>query len=210
MERSSGASSHHGRVLGLLSNPSYAGAYVFGRYRGVKSISTDGQIQARVQTTADGLLAGLDPGASSRLHQLGRVLGKPADARAEPDQSIPNSVPAAPRAKAALSCRVCSLCGHCGRRLSPRYTGTEESIRSTNAPVGKQDTRYSSECVRIQADLIDQTVSDRVLEILRPEQVEIAFRAVKELERRSQAVDQQWRHADRAFGISSPIGSAAL
>src|ERR1044071_9739644 len=39
----------HGRVLGLLSNPSYAGAYVFGRYRGVKSISTEGQVQARVQ-----------------------------------------------------------------------------------------------------------------------------------------------------------------
>jgi hypothetical protein len=46
--------------------------------------------------------------------------------------------------------------------------------------------------VRIQADLVDQVVSDRVLEILRPEQVEIAFRAVNELERRSQAVDQQW------------------
>ncbi len=45
----------------------------------------------------------------------------------------------------------------------------------------------------IQADLVDQALSDRVLEILRPEQVEIALRAVKELERRSQAVDQQWR-----------------
>jgi excisionase family DNA binding protein len=47
--------------------------------------------------------------------------------------------------------------------------------------------------VRIQADLLDHAVSNRVLEILRPEQVEIALRAVKELERRGQAVDQQWR-----------------
>jgi hypothetical protein len=31
------------------------------------------------------------------------------------------------------------------------------------------------------------------LEILQPEQIESAFRAVQELERRSQAVDQQWR-----------------
>ena len=38
-----------------------------------------------------------------------------------------------------------------------------------------------------------RAISDRVLEILRPEQIEIALRAVKELERRSQAVDQQWR-----------------
>jgi excisionase family DNA binding protein len=41
--------------------------------------------------------------------------------------------------------------------------------------------------------LIDQAVSDRVLQILRPDQIEIALRAMKELERRSQAVDQQWR-----------------
>jgi hypothetical protein len=47
--------------------------------------------------------------------------------------------------------------------------------------------------VRIQADLLDQALSHRLLEILQPEQVEIALRAVKELERRSQAVDQQWR-----------------
>jgi hypothetical protein len=41
--------------------------------------------------------------------------------------------------------------------------------------------------------LVDQAISDRVLEILRPEQIEIAIRAVKELEHRSQAIDQQWR-----------------
>jgi DNA invertase Pin-like site-specific DNA recombinase len=39
----------HGRVPGLLSNPCYAGAYVFGRHRGVKSISTEGQIQSKFQ-----------------------------------------------------------------------------------------------------------------------------------------------------------------
>src|SRR6185436_14408912 len=57
----------------------------------------------------------------------------------------------------------------------------------------KEDARYAAECVTIQADLVDQALSQRVLEILRPEQVEIALRAVQELERRSQAVDHQWR-----------------
>src|SRR5438132_7537403 len=36
------------RVLALLNNPSYAGAYVFGRFRSSKSLSTDGQIQSRI------------------------------------------------------------------------------------------------------------------------------------------------------------------
>ena len=39
----------HGRVLGVLNNPCYAGAYVFGRHRCSKSLSTDGQLQSRVQ-----------------------------------------------------------------------------------------------------------------------------------------------------------------
>jgi hypothetical protein len=38
----------HSRVLALLNNPSYAGAYVFGRFRSTKSLSTDGQIQSRI------------------------------------------------------------------------------------------------------------------------------------------------------------------
>ena len=56
----------HGRVLGLLSNPCYAGAYVFGRYRGLKSISTDGQIQSKIQKQPIGswlvLIQGHHPG----------------------------------------------------------------------------------------------------------------------------------------------------
>jgi excisionase family DNA binding protein len=40
---------------------------------------------------------------------------------------------------------------------------------------------------------VDQAISHRILEILRPEQIEIALRAVQELERRGQAIDQQWR-----------------
>jgi excisionase family DNA binding protein len=85
------------------------------------------------------------------------------------------------------------LCGHCGRRLSPRYTGHGGIHPVYECTRRQTDTHYSSECVRIPAGLIDQAVSDRVLEILRPDQIEIALRAVKELERRSQALDQQWR-----------------
>src|SRR5579864_5720290 len=37
----------HGRVLGLLKNPSYAGRYVFGRYRYGREISPEGQVHPR-------------------------------------------------------------------------------------------------------------------------------------------------------------------
>jgi DNA invertase Pin-like site-specific DNA recombinase len=37
----------HGRVLGILKNPSYAGTYVFGRYRSIKEISAEGEVNIR-------------------------------------------------------------------------------------------------------------------------------------------------------------------
>jgi DNA invertase Pin-like site-specific DNA recombinase len=42
----------HGRVLGLLKNPSYAGMYVFGRYQYRREINTAGEIQKRMHATA--------------------------------------------------------------------------------------------------------------------------------------------------------------
>src|SRR5246500_754366 len=38
----------HGRVLGLLKNPSYAGMYVFGRYQYRREINAAGEIQKRM------------------------------------------------------------------------------------------------------------------------------------------------------------------
>jgi hypothetical protein len=48
-------------------------------------------------------------------------------------------------------------------------------------------------CVHIQAPLVDQAVSRRVLEVFQPEQVQIALEAVQALEARQAAVERQWR-----------------
>ena len=39
----------HERVIGMLKNPAYAGAYVFGRYQSRRTPSPDGQIHTKVQ-----------------------------------------------------------------------------------------------------------------------------------------------------------------
>ena len=182
----------HGRVLGMLSNPCYAGAYVFGRYRGAKSISTDGQIQSKVKKQPmDSWLVLIQqhhPGYLGWEEYLENQQMLEHNQTNGAEQLVSS---AAREGRALMQGLV--LCAHCGRRLSPRYTGNGGVYPIYECTRRKEDTRYSPQCVRIQADLIDQVICDRVLEILRPEQVEIALRAVKELERRSQAVDQQWR-----------------
>ncbi|MDP9179427.1 MAG: recombinase family protein [Gemmatimonadota bacterium] len=182
----------HGRVLGLLSNPSYAGAYVFGRYRGAKSISPEGQIRSRVQRLPiDSWLVLIQEHHPGYINWDDYLENQQMLEQNQTNQLEQCSSGAAREGRALLQGLL--LCGHCGRGLSPRYTGNGGIYPVYECTRRQTDTRYSAECVRIQADLMDKTVSDRVLEILRPEQVEIALRAVKELERRSQAVDQQWR-----------------
>src|SRR4051794_16463772 len=84
-----------------------------------------------------------------------------------------NNVPAAPHVRAALCCRDCFLCAHCGRKLAPRYTGNGGIHPVYECTRRQTDAHYSSDCARIQADLIDQKVGGRILEILRPDQIEI-------------------------------------
>ena len=42
----------HSRVLGMLKNPSYAGMYVFGRYRYRREINSEGEVQKRIHEVA--------------------------------------------------------------------------------------------------------------------------------------------------------------
>jgi hypothetical protein len=182
----------HGRVLGLLSNPCYAGAYVYGRRRSVKSISTDGVVQSKVQRQPiDSWLVLIQthhPGYIGWDEYLENQQMLAENQTNQPEHCLSG---AAREGRALLQGLL--VCGHCGRRLSPRYTGHGGIHPVYECTRRQTDTHYSSACVRLSADLIDQAVGHRILEILQPEQIEIAFRAVQELERRSQAIDQQWR-----------------
>jgi hypothetical protein len=182
----------HGRVLGLLNNPCYAGAYVFGRYRGVKSISTDGQIQSKIQKQP--MAAWLvsipqhHPGYLSWDEYLENQQMLKQNQTHQPELCTSG---AAREGRALLQGLL--LCGQCGRRLSPRYAGHGGIHPVYECSRRQADTHYSPDCIRLSADQIDQAVSQRILEILQPGQIEIAFRAVQELEQRRQAIDQQWR-----------------
>lgn len=182
----------HGRVLGVLKNPCYAGAYVFGRYRGVKSISAEGKVEAKVQRQPiDSWLVLIQehhPGYITWQEYLENQQMLERNQTNTPEQLLSG---AAREGRALLQGLL--LCAHCGRRLSPRYTGNGGIYPIYECTRRATDARYQPGCVYIQADVVDRAVTERVLQVLRPEQIEIALRAVQELEARSQAIDQQWR-----------------
>jgi excisionase family DNA binding protein len=182
----------HGRARSVLGNPSYAGAYVFGRYRRVKSISTDGEVQSKVQCQpVDSWLVLIQEHHPGYIRWDDYLQNQQMIQQNQTNTAERCSRGAAREGRALLQGLL--LCGHCGRRLSPRYTGNGGIYPVYECTRRQTDALYSSQCVRIQADLIDQLVGDRLLELIRPEQIQIAIRAVQELERRSHALDQQWR-----------------
>ncbi|MGY3614098.1 recombinase family protein [Bradyrhizobium sp. USDA 10063] len=64
------------RVLNILQNPAYAGAYVYGRRQKDPSRCRPGSLTGTVQGSDRGL-GGLPPRRSPRLYQLGGVHGQP-------------------------------------------------------------------------------------------------------------------------------------
>ena len=98
----------HSRVLGILANPSYAGAYVFGRHQSSKEVGSSGEVRTRSR---------LMPQDAWRV-----VIPDHHEAYISADQFIANRQRlstnwtnaeglSVPRERASASCRACSSAG---------------------------------------------------------------------------------------------------
>ena len=75
----------HERVLGMLRNPAYAGAYVFGRYQSADR-RADGQIQGRSPRGPDQVVARQPSRPPRGLYRVGGVLAQSGKAAAQSHQ----------------------------------------------------------------------------------------------------------------------------
>ena len=76
----------HARVLGVLRNPCYAGAYVHGRYSSRRRVDPDGTVHTGLVERSRSRVAGADPRSPRRLHRLGRLPGQRGRPGGQPDQ----------------------------------------------------------------------------------------------------------------------------
>jgi DNA invertase Pin-like site-specific DNA recombinase len=182
-----------GRVLAILKNPSYAGVYVFGRYHYEKSLSPQGQlcIKMRKRPQADWQV-------TLQEHHEGYISWNEYmenQKRLEQNQTngIENLLPGPVREGLALlhGLLVCSYCGH---KITIRYQG-HGGIRPYYqcSWKRKQVGTSSKDCLSIRCEPLDQQVSERVLSIIEPNQIQIAINALEELENRQQGISKQWQ-----------------
>ena len=180
-----------GRVLGLLRNPAYTGAYVFGRYRTCKRFSPTGQMHhtVRPMPLADWQvnLPNQHPGYISWEEYLAN------QQRLAQNQTngCPGATGSAAREEPALL-QGLLVCGQCGRRLSPRYIGEHGSLVWYACNWRRRELAGKS-CWSVRGDRLDEAIAQRILSALLPAQVALALAALTEVEQRDHALDHQWQ-----------------
>ena len=179
------------RVLAILHNPAYAGAYAYGRSQSVPQVlpGQDRPIQKRVrQPNPDEwtfLLLEVQPGYITWDQYL-RNQHKLDDNCTAQAQDRRGAV----REGTALLQGIV-LCGRCGRRMSVRY------LQDGLTPVYKCDQAYHQfgepTCQSIRGDTLDAAVAQLFLAAMQPAQLEISLTTLEQIETRAQQLDQQWQ-----------------
>ncbi|MBV9139365.1 MAG: recombinase zinc beta ribbon domain-containing protein [Pseudonocardiales bacterium] len=188
----------HARVLGVLKNPCYAGAYVHGRYTSHRSVNPDGTVRTslieRPRTEWPVLIHDHHEGYLSWADYLAnetKLAANRTNAGARP-----------PREGSAL-CQGIITCGSCGKPMRTNYrSGQKPSYECAR----RADGLTTSTCRSIAASTVDTAVAGRLLQALNPAEIALALAAADEVTDRHQrisrsaelAVDRARYEADRA------------
>lgn len=185
----------HHRVLQVLHNPRYAGAFVYGRRR--QRRGPDGRtrysLQPRDAWTV--LIPDAHPGYLSWDHyeQNLRRLAEAAQSRGEDRRKSP------PREGPALL-QGLVVCGRCGKRMTVRYRTCRGQLLPTYSCGRAGIENATPTCAVIHnGDRVDAAVGELLLAAVTPLALEVALAVQAELEDRAGEADQLRRqHVERA------------
>jgi DNA invertase Pin-like site-specific DNA recombinase len=182
----------HSRVLSILKNPSYAGMYVFGRYRYRRQISPEGGVQKRIQAVAMS-----DWRVSLKEHHEGYITLEEFlknQERLEKNRTNSEATLLAGPAREGLALlQGLLLCGTCGRAVTVRYTSNGGIYPCYLCNRLRRDGSASKDCMSFRCDLLDASIAEEVLKALQPAEIELALAALQELESRDRTISRQWQ-----------------
>ena len=182
----------HGRVLGILKNPSYAGMYVFGRYQYCRQINPAGEVRARMRRM---------PMADWRVrleeHHEGYISWEDYlknQERLEKNRTnAGETILSGPAREGLALLQGLLMCGHCGRALTVRYTGNGGIYPCYLCNWLRREGLATKDCMCFRSDLLDAAVAGEVLKTIEPAQLELALAALEELQARDRSIGRQWQ-----------------
>jgi DNA invertase Pin-like site-specific DNA recombinase len=159
----------HARVLGVLKNPCYAGAYVHGRYTSTRRVDPDGSVHTGlverpraqwpvlIRDHHEGYL-----GWSDYLANEAKLAANRTNTGARP-----------PREGIAL-CQGIIACGSCGKPMRTNYHSDQRPAYECS---GRADRATTPTCRSVAAASVDDAVAGRLLAALNPHEVALALAA---------------------------------
>src|SRR5690348_9000319 len=156
----------HSRAAGILRNPAYAGAYVFGRRRSRQVVNPDGQVRSSIT-----LLPRDQWEVLIRDHHRGYITWEDYLANeAKLAVNRTNAGARPPREGTAL-CQGIVFCGACGRPMQVRY---QDRLPRYECGHSRADHVATPLCGSVRADTVDAVAADALLAAIAPGQVTLA------------------------------------
>jgi DNA invertase Pin-like site-specific DNA recombinase len=184
----------HSRILQVLHNPRYAGAFVYGRVR--TRLLPDGKHstiklpRSEWQFVIPDVYAGYITWAQFEANQkrlADNALGFGAARKGGPAREGP----------ALLQGRV--LCGICGERMSIRYSMAYQQVVPTYVCQEASVRRAEKVCQSVPGRAVDQAISELLLDLMQPMTLQVAIAVQQEVEARVTETDTLRRkHVERA------------
>jgi excisionase family DNA binding protein len=172
----------HARVLGVLKNPGYAGAYVHGRYTSRRRVEPDGTVHTglveRPRAEWPVLIHDHHP---SYLTWEQFLLN---EAKLAANRTNVGARP--PREGSAL-CQGIIACGSCGKPMRTNYHTDQTPSYECSS---RADRLTTPTCRSVAASTIDNSVAERLLAALNPTEVALALAAADRVTDQHQRVSR--------------------
>jgi DNA invertase Pin-like site-specific DNA recombinase len=198
----------HSRAIGVLSNPAYAGVYVFGRFRSRRAVAPDGTI-----TTKTIELPRSEWPVVIQDHHPGYISWQAFLANEQRLAANNSRRGARPAREGRALCQGIVRCGGCGRPMSTSHRAAQGPLYDCSR--ARADHVNTPTCRSVVAAVVDELVAQRLLRALAPQEIALALAAADEvsdrrsrssraLELRVERARYEAARAERAFARCEP------
>jgi DNA invertase Pin-like site-specific DNA recombinase len=177
------------RILQVLKNPAYAGAYVYGRRRQDPCCSRPGATRRGTAVVAIEDWPVCLREAHAAYISWGDFM---ANQKRLADNVIRYNAdqPGVARRGSALLQGIV-LCGRCGRHMSLHYSGLRGDYPVYKCAADRRLTGQPS-CQEVRAMAVDSEVERLIFEAIRPDRIALAVATIGQLEDEARQLERQW------------------
>ena len=167
---------NYSRACDVLTNPCYAGAYVFGRHRSRRAVRPDGTIFTKTTMVPRSEWAVL-----IQDHHPGYVTWDAFLANERRLAANHTRKGQRPAREGSALCQGIVRCGSCGHTMGTQYQRGSAEYKCSRS---RAEHLLTPGCRQVKAQVIDELVVERLLAALAPHEIALALAAADEVQAR--------------------------